>query len=68
MEKKIVQEFFDAWSLYDQVLDNNYLFHQELYRDVQQHLVQYYGDRPLKILDRRYLWHHAWYFEKSQDQ
>ena len=35
MKEAAVREFFDAWSLYDQVLDQNYMFHEELYQDVQ---------------------------------
>ena len=51
MEETIVREFFDAWSLYDQVLDCNYMFHNELYQGVENLLARHYGDRPLKILD-----------------
>jgi len=51
MEEAIVKAFFDAWSLYDQVLDCNYMFHDDLYQSVKSLLNQYYGDRPLKILD-----------------
>jgi SAM-dependent methyltransferase len=51
MKESIVREFFDAWSLYDQVLDGNYMFHNELYQELKSLLNKYYGDRPLKILD-----------------
>lgn len=51
MEEAIVREFFDAWSLYDQVLDCNYMFHDELYQSVKSLLNQHYGDRPLQVLD-----------------
>ncbi|MFM7440335.1 MAG: class I SAM-dependent methyltransferase, partial [Snowella sp.] len=51
MEEAIVREFFDAWSLYDQVLNCNYMFHDELYQSVKRLLNQHYSDRPLKILD-----------------
>ena len=51
MEEAIVREFFDAWSLYDQVLNCNYMFHDELYQSIKSLLNKHYGDRPLKILD-----------------
>jgi SAM-dependent methyltransferase len=51
MEEAIVREFFDAWSLYDQVLDCNYMFHDELYQGVKSLLARHYGDRLLKVLD-----------------
>ena len=43
MEEAIVREFFDAWSLYDQVLDCNYMFHNELYQGVESLLARHYG-------------------------
>ena len=51
METAIVREFFDAWSIYDQVLDRDYIFHDELYQSIKSLLNQHYGDRPLKVLD-----------------
>lgn len=46
-----VRDFFDAWSVYDQVLDRNYMYHDELYQEVQGFLVGRYAERPLSILD-----------------
>jgi len=51
MEEAIVREFFDAWSLYDQVLDCNYMFHDELYQSIKSLLNKHYGDCPVKVLD-----------------
>jgi SAM-dependent methyltransferase len=51
MRQTIVRQFFDAWSLYEQVLDCNHRFHDELYQGVKSLLARHYGDRPLKILD-----------------
>ena len=51
MKTAIVREFFDAWSLYDQVLDCNYMFHDELYQSIKSLVARHYGDRPLKVLD-----------------
>ena len=44
-------ELFDTWTLYDQVLDHNYMFHGELYRDVRAFIIQRYGDRSFTLLD-----------------
>lgn len=44
-------EFFNTWKLYDQVLDHNYMFHEELYRDVHTFISQRYGDHPFTLLD-----------------
>jgi len=51
MSKEIVRQFFDEWSIYDQVLDHNYMFHDEIYRDVQRVLADRYGNRPFTLLD-----------------
>jgi cyclopropane fatty-acyl-phospholipid synthase-like methyltransferase len=51
MEEAIVREFFDAWSLYNQILDGNYMFHDDLYQSIKSLLTRHYGDRPLKVLD-----------------
>lgn len=46
-----IKEFFDAWAIYDQVLDNNYMFHREIYQDVGRVIAQRYAERPLAVLD-----------------
>jgi SAM-dependent methyltransferase len=51
MKEAIVRKFFDGWSLYDQVLDHNYMFHEELYQDVQHFLANHYADCPITFLD-----------------
>jgi len=48
---KAVGEFFEAWSLYDQVLDNNYMFHDEIYQDVQRLIADRYAERPFTLFD-----------------
>jgi cyclopropane fatty-acyl-phospholipid synthase-like methyltransferase len=45
------REFFKAWSTYDQVLENNYMFHRELYQDVQHLLGNRYAEKPFTLLD-----------------
>jgi SAM-dependent methyltransferase len=51
MTKANASEFFDAWSIYDQVLDHNYMFHDEMFHDVQRLLAGHYGNRPFTVLD-----------------
>jgi SAM-dependent methyltransferase len=43
--------FFDAWSIYDQVLDHNYMYHDEIYRDVQRLLADRYERQSFVLLD-----------------
>jgi len=43
--------FFDEWSIYDQVLDHNYMYHDEIYHDVQRVLADRYESRPFVLLD-----------------
>jgi SAM-dependent methyltransferase len=43
--------FFDEWSVYDQVLGHNYMHHDDIYRDVQRFLADRYDDRPFTLLD-----------------
>ena len=47
----VAKNFFDEWSIYDQVLDHNYMHHDEIYRDVQRILADRYESRPFIILD-----------------
>lgn len=51
MNETMVKDFFDAWAIYDQVLDNNYMFHMEIYQDVGRIIAQRYAERPFAILD-----------------
>ena len=43
--------FFAKWSMYEQVLDNDYMFHAAIYRGVERHLANYFAARPISILD-----------------
>jgi cyclopropane fatty-acyl-phospholipid synthase-like methyltransferase len=52
MKEATTREFFDAsWSIYDRVLDHNYMFHQELYQKVQHFLGDRYAANPVALLD-----------------
>ena len=43
--------FFDEWSIYDQVLDHNYMYHDEIYGDVRRILADRYENQPFVLLD-----------------
>lgn len=43
---KEIKTFFDTWSIYDHVLEKNYMFHNEIYRDVQRLLADRYAQYP----------------------
>ena len=51
MTKTVVDNFFDEWSIYDQVLDHNYMYHDEIYGDVRRILADRYETRPFVLLD-----------------
>ena len=51
MTKAGANNFFDEWSVYDQVLDYNYMHHDDIYRDVQGFLADRYENRPFSLLD-----------------
>ncbi|HEY1266849.1 MAG TPA: GNAT family N-acetyltransferase [Candidatus Binatia bacterium] len=44
-------KFFDQMSFYEQVLDGNYMFHDEIYRAVARLLADHYADRRFSVLD-----------------
>jgi SAM-dependent methyltransferase len=49
--KTVANNFFDEWSIYDQVLDHNYMYHDEIYGDVRRILADRYETRPFMLLD-----------------
>lgn len=51
MNKAMVKQFFDNWSIYDKVLAHNYMFHDAIYRDVQHFITSHYADRPFALID-----------------
>ncbi|HXK29798.1 MAG TPA: methyltransferase domain-containing protein [Candidatus Binatia bacterium] len=51
MKAVVGKNFFDEWSVYDQVLDNNYMHHDEIFRDVGRFLAERFDDRPFTLLD-----------------
>ena len=51
MNKVAVDDFFAAWSIYDRVVDLNYMFHDEIYRGIATLLMERFAARPFSILD-----------------
>lgn len=51
MNSSTVTRFFDAWSIYDLVLDRNYMYHNEIFHDVARMLREHFGRRSFSILD-----------------
>ena len=49
--KSVADNFFDEWSVYDQVLDHNYMHHDEIFRDVERFLADRFDDRSFTLLD-----------------
>jgi SAM-dependent methyltransferase len=51
MKTVVGKNFFDEWSVYDQVLDHNYMHHDEIFRDVGRFFAERFDDRPFTLLD-----------------
>jgi len=51
MRAVVGKNFFDEWSVYDQVLDHNYMHHEEIFRDVGRFFAERFDDRPFTLLD-----------------
>jgi len=49
--RESIREFFDLWSLYDRVLDLDYMFHMELYAEVGRVLKKHFNGRAFSVLD-----------------
>lgn len=43
--------FTDTWSIYEQILRENYMFHDEIYRHVESLFARHFGDRRISVLD-----------------
>jgi SAM-dependent methyltransferase len=43
--------FFDEWSIYDQILTHNYMYHDEIFEHVRHFLAARYDNTPFNILD-----------------
>jgi SAM-dependent methyltransferase len=45
------KNFFDEWSIYDQILAHNCMHHDDIFRDVQHLLADRYATQPFSLLD-----------------
>ena len=43
--------FFDEWSIYEEILAQNYMHHDDIYRRVQAFFAERFDARAIKILD-----------------
>ncbi|HEX2931501.1 MAG TPA: class I SAM-dependent methyltransferase [Candidatus Binatia bacterium] len=51
MSKNGPGNFFDEWSIYDEILAHNYMHHDDIFRDVRRFFADRYGETPFTILD-----------------
>lgn len=51
MNQEVVKQFFDAWSIYDEVLERNYMFHAEMFDELRRLIAERFESRPISILD-----------------
>jgi SAM-dependent methyltransferase len=45
------KNFFDEWSIYDQILAHNYMHHEDIFHDVESFLADRYGNSAFSLLD-----------------
>ena len=43
--------FQDGWPVYRKIVDNNYMFHREIYGDITRFIEERFQQRPISILD-----------------
>ncbi len=43
--------FADSWSVYVWILEQNYMFHREIYRNIKDYLQAHFGERMFSVLD-----------------
>ena len=46
-----VNEFFDAWSVYAEILARNYMHHDDIYRSVRAFIAERFNQLPINVLD-----------------
>ena len=49
--KSNASDFFDEWSIYDQILTYNYMHHDEIFEDLRRFLAERYGSTPFSMMD-----------------
>ncbi len=43
--------FQDGWPVYRKIVDNNYMFHREIYGDISRFIEEHFQKHPISILD-----------------
>jgi len=45
------ENFFDEWTIYEQILARNYMHHDDIFREVERFLADRYGNSSFSLLD-----------------
>jgi cyclopropane fatty-acyl-phospholipid synthase-like methyltransferase len=48
---KEIKRYFDQWNIYQKVIQNNYMFHEQIYHEVHELLLNHFRQEPLSLLD-----------------
>ena len=51
MSNDSISTFFNAWEVYDQVLDHDYMFHDRVHHDLDLFLSRHFNQQPFSVLD-----------------
>ena len=51
MTNTATENFFDEWTIYEQILACNYMHHDDIFRDVERFLADRYGKSSFSLLD-----------------
>jgi SAM-dependent methyltransferase len=51
MNHEVIKTFFDAWDVYGEVLERDYMFHNELFAEVGRTVGELFGDAPFSVMD-----------------
>lgn len=46
-----VKGFFDQWNIYQKVIQNNYMFHEQIHQAVHKLLIEHFQQEPFSLLD-----------------
>lgn len=47
----MAHEIFDAWTIYETILDHDYMFHDPIFRDIEAVIDRRFGREPFTVLD-----------------
>ena len=46
-----VESFFDQWNIYQKVIKNNYMFHEQIHQIIHELLLEHFNKKPFSLLD-----------------